>query len=105
MFGPLYDVSQCSWLLQCAGGTVPTLSFSQFHTEENFDFVTVDIDGPDTEAANLPSVRLHGSSLPGCVVLHRACTLQPDTTPNDLARLSGLVYGAHAGVTQAPPRR
>eukprot|EP01045_Picozoa_sp_COSAG04_P009759 COSAG04_NODE_577_length_12466_cov_81.128568_1_plen_807_part_10 len=54
----------CTWLLSCADGYSPSITFSSFQTEANWDFVRI-YDGSDVGAASLANC--HGSSCPDVV--------------------------------------
>jgi hypothetical protein len=59
--GDYADGMNCAWNLICTTGD-PTLSFSSFATEGNYDFVRVDTDGDGNT-----DIDLHGSTIPADV--------------------------------------
>ena len=60
--GGCEDGHDCSWLLTCPDGESPTVLFSEFQTENNFDFVTV-YNGDTADADQI--VRCSGGSCDG----------------------------------------
>jgi len=52
--GGTQDDLTCTWMIDCSvqPGTMPTISFTAFDTESNFDFVTV-YDGPGTSSRQM----------------------------------------------------
>jgi hypothetical protein len=61
----------CSWVITCDGNTHPTLTFSNFNTEWNYDFLDIFdgllIGGPETAAlASFSGSHLSGVSSACC---------------------------------------
>lgn len=62
------DGVQCSWIVTCASGSVPELTFRQFDTEANFDFVIINYGDPAEIAQGIPQtqppIQLSGALTP-----------------------------------------
>ena len=53
--GGTTDDTDCKWMITCPAGTMPTVSFTDFETESNYDFVKV-YDGPTPTSPLLDSM-------------------------------------------------
>ena len=51
---------ECTWTMTCPAGSVPTVTFSSFDVEANFDFVHVYLDG---DTAGTSTDQLHGTGV------------------------------------------
>eukprot|EP01051_Picozoa_sp_SAG22_P026439 SAG22_NODE_8341_length_663_cov_0.726950_1_plen_172_part_10 len=84
----------CRWTAVCTSG-VPTITFTVFNTEGNYDFVNV-YDGDTTDAERI--ARLHGSSVPGPVVGTGSTVVVQFTSDGSVTR-----DGFHAELTCGEP--
>ena len=78
----------CRWTLVCSSGS-PTVIFSTFDTEENFDFVNI-YDGPADTSTRID--RLHGTTVPASVTATSGGTMLLQFTSDG----SGTGGGFHA---------
>ena len=95
MFVALQNNVDCNWILTCITGS-PTLIFSSFATESNFDFVYI-YDGDDSSAPQIGET-LQGSTLPSDVTASGSALAVRLTADGSLVR-AGFV----ASFTCLPP--
>ena len=95
--GDYANSMSCSWNVECHGGPV-TLSFQEFATESNFDFVYVDNDASSLGQGQLGT--FHGTGVPGPIT-STGSTMSIRFTSDGSVTMSGFTAFVECG--ESPP--
>eukprot|EP01052_Picozoa_sp_SAG31_P039145 SAG31_NODE_5368_length_2582_cov_2.264599_2_plen_481_part_01 len=92
----------CRWTLHCSIGQRPTITFSSFDTEDNYDFVNI-YDGDDINAPAMS--HLHGTSIPRPVTASGSAMVVQFTSDGSVTRdgFHASFSCGHAAATPPPP--
>ena len=100
--GGTQDDIDCKWAITCPGNTMPTITFSEFETESDYDFVKV-YDGATTRARLIDQMSGSLTDLRYTTLSATGSTMTVEFTSDGSVGGRGFDAQYRCGTAQAPP--